>query len=176
MILVGISIGSVLIGLRKFEPIENYVIANEKYTEDKYTFDMKDDLKITNYTSQIEYIENDSNEVTVTIKHSNHYDTDYSITGNTIIFSCYQDNSKIIQIFNDLIEDMNNKWIVNYDKVEMYVYSSKENIEKIKGNNKRTGSFILSENVGEYNSGTSGHLILDENIDLDVKVEKNISH
>lgn len=184
MILAGISIGSVLIGLRNFESIEKYVITDERYQEDKYTFEMKDDLKITNYTSKIKYIENNSEEVTVIIKHSSHYDTDYSINGNNLLFSCYQNNSKILQMINDLVEDVNNKWIVNYDKVEMYVYSSKENIEKLKENNETKGGLILSncsessltsqENVNEHNSGGSGHLILD--MDLDIKVEKNIAH
>lgn len=144
LILAGIGIGCALIGIKDFEYIEEYNIVN-----DKYTFEMSENLGIISWNDETEYIENNSNEVTIIVKHSNHYNTKYYINNEKLHFHCYHDDSKMFEIINNTIEDLKNKKIVNYDKIKIYVYSSKENIKKIKENSKDEGGLILTNPINE---------------------------
>lgn len=92
---------------------------------------MTENLSIDTYCN-IEYIENNSNKVTVIYEHSKYYETYYNIINQRIYF--YRGEANIHEIINDTIKDINNKEIKDYSKRKLYVYSSKENIEKIKNN------------------------------------------
>ncbi|MCI9063758.1 MAG: helix-turn-helix transcriptional regulator [Clostridia bacterium] len=132
LILGGISIGLVCIGMTQFNYIDNPSEINQ--VEDVFEVKMKENLSIDNWNDNIEYIETDSNEVKIVIKHSKYHKAYISNHKDNIILNYYEDDTKIMDIIRDSIKDINNKEIKNYYEPEIYVYTSKDNINKIKQN------------------------------------------
>lgn len=167
LVLIGIGTGAILGGLTQFE----YVNANKKV--DEYTFEMTDKLLIWSRYFDIEYVENDLNNITIKFEHPEFYLTNcYMFNDKTyeydkIHLDCYEDNTKKLQAIRGAIADINSKKIRNYEKTKIYVYTSKENQEKIK-QNKIEYDKKVQERVDKYkrnhSSGVSGTLLLDEDI------------
>lgn len=128
----GISIGIMLIGFTKFNYIENDEILSN---EDIYTFEMTDNLSINFWNdNNLEYIENDSDEVKIIVKYSEYYNTKVINKNNTIEIHNYSNDIKTIDMIRTYIEDINNKKIQDYGITKIYVYTSKENIDKLEAN------------------------------------------
>lgn len=139
--LVGMSIGFVCIGITEFNYIENSEINNE--IEEVYNIEMKDNLSINSWRN-IEYIETDSKEVKIVVKHSRYYNIDMINNKGNIYFHYNQDYNKSMEEIRQSIKDINNKEIKNYSNYTIYVYSSKSNLEKFKKNQKLyTNAMIL---------------------------------
>lgn len=133
LVLAGLSIGMILIGITKFNIVEKPNTETE--IEDVYNIQMTDNLLINGWNKNIEYIETDSNEVKVVVKHSKYYKTDLENINETIDIYTYQDNSKFMDSIRNIINDINNKEIKSYYNNPMItVYTSKDNIEKMKQN------------------------------------------
>ena len=121
LILGGISIGMILIGITQFNYIEDAEINNS--IEDVYEFKMTDDLSIDYYSGYIKYIEEDSENVKIVVKHSKYYSTDIINKNDTIDIYCNQDASKFMEAVRDVIQDINNKEIKEYSITTIYVYA-----------------------------------------------------
>ena len=142
------------IGIARFNYIENPEENNE--IEEVYNVEMKDDLSII-HPYNVEYIETDSNDIKIVVKHSKYYNakiinnkamsidelldskiqTDIiidQILGNSIEIYVLQDDTKVIEKLRKNIKDVNNKEIKDYSNYKVYVYTSKENIEKLRRN------------------------------------------
>lgn len=161
LVLAGIGIGMVCIGISKFNYIENPEENNE--IEETFNIEMKDNLSIRYPYYNIEYIETDSNEVKILVKHSKYYSTEIihnratnqamsideilenstqngiiidQILGNdnSIEIHVSQDDTKAMEQLRQTIKDINNKEFKDYSNYKVYVYTSKENIEKLKNN------------------------------------------
>ena len=130
LVLVGISIGLIPIGISKFNYIEN----PESNIEDVYNLEMTDNLSINCWNDNVEYIETDINEVRIVVKHSKYYKSKITNRGEAIYVHYSTEDSKVMENIRDNIKDINNKEIKNYYNSTIYVYASKENIEKIKQN------------------------------------------
>ena len=134
LLLAGGGIGLVIGGLTQFE----YVNVNNK--QDEYIFEMNDKLIIWDSACDIEYIENEQDNITVRFEHPEFCATNYSTQISKkynyieIFFHCYKDDTKTLEAFNSFIEDINNKEIRDYERTKIYVYTSKENIKKINQN------------------------------------------
>lgn len=135
LILAGLSIGMILIGITQFNYIEESNINTE--IEDVYNVEMTENLIINGWNSNIDYIETDLNEVKIVVKHSKYYNTNMINENETIDLYCIQDNSKVMEVIRDNIKDINNKEIKDYYNPTIYIYSSKDNIEKIKQNKQK---------------------------------------
>ncbi len=154
LVLAGIGIGMMSIGIARFNYIENPEENNE--IEEVYNVEMKDDLSII-HPYNVEYIETDSNDIKIVVKHSKYYNakiinnkamsidelldskiqTDIiidQILGNSIEIYVLQDDTKVIEKLRKNIKDVNNKEIKDYSNYKVYVYTSKENIEKLRRN------------------------------------------
>ena len=127
VITFGLGMGILLIGLKDFKIGSDYSNKTEKIIE------MNDNLYFDGYY-EIDFVEEDRNDLRVVIEHCKH-----SVAG----VSYYdEDTNKVAQIYisfnetiNDLIKDINDKMILTiYDNARVTVYTSKENIEKIKEN------------------------------------------
>ena len=156
LVLAGIGIGMISIGITNFNYIENPEENNE--IEEIYNIEMKDNLSIR-HPYNIEYIETDSNEIKIVVKHSKYYSAEIAnykamsidevleeytqtdmiidqILGNENLIDIYllPNNTKKGDMIRKTIKDINNKEIKDYSNYKVYVYTSKENIEKIRKN------------------------------------------
>lgn len=131
LLLAGIGIGMFCIGITEFDYIYNL----ENAEETVFGVQMADDLSI-NYWNNVEYIETEIANIKIVVKHPNHLEA-YAKNDNEVINIGYrQKNENIMQEIRDSINDINNKKIRNYYPT-VYVYASKENIEKLISNGKR---------------------------------------
>lgn len=128
----GIGIGMFLIGITKFNYIEDANINNE--VEDVYNIPMTENLSIIGWNSAIKFVETDSPDIKIVVKHSKYYKTNIYNEKETIELYCAQDDSKVMETIRDIIKDINNKEIKDYYNPTIYVYASKDNIEKMKQN------------------------------------------
>lgn len=147
LVLAGISIGMILIGITNFNYIEDVNINNG--IEDVYNIQMTENLSISGWGSVIEFIENDSSDVKIVIKHSKYYKTKIYNENETIELYCFQDDSKIMEAIRDTIKDINNKEIKDYYNPTIYVYASKDNIEKMKKNQESKYEKIRESELNE---------------------------
>ena len=142
LVLAGISIGLICIGITRFKYIENPEENGE--VEEVYNVEMSDNLCMRNYWRDIQYIETDSNEVKIVVKHSKYYNVDVIEDRGNIYFHMKE---KAMEEIRQTIKDINNKEIKNYSNHKVYVYTSKDNIEKIKRN--KPGAISITELIGE---------------------------
>ncbi len=170
LVLAGIGIGISIIGFTRFEYIEEA----EKYQiEDTYIIQMSDNLSIARWYD-IEYIEDNSNEITVKVKHSKYTKANISNRNETVYIYHNSDGSKIFESLKEFYNDIQNKKIKNYyTSPKVYVYTSKENIEKIKQNEKEKHNQELEEKINNLNEEI---LELEkENRRLEVKIQQKDS-
>lgn len=139
LIIMGIGSGFVIIGIKDFNIINK--IPAEDIVEDIFEFDMTENLSIDSkrysWYSNIEYIETDFDKVKVEVTHAKYQKCYYDLdsVNNTINIYSMQENSVIMETIREVIEGINNKEIKNYDYIgEIKVYTSKENIDKLKQN------------------------------------------
>ena len=134
LILAGISIGMIFIGITEF----NYIPSpNEKnIVEDVYEYEMSENLSIGCWNCILNYKETDSEKIRIVVEHSEYMKTKILNNGytQTIEVYCIADEAKIMETFRNIVEDINNKEIVEYSVPVMNVYASKENIERLKQN------------------------------------------
>ena len=132
LIIAGISIGMILIGITKFNYITDSNVRNT--IEDVYEYDMSKNLSMNNLVYPINYVETNSNKVKIVVKHSKYVATTIYEYNETLEVECRPSSSSIMEIIRDTIKEINNKEIIEHSYPEVYVYSSKENINKIKQN------------------------------------------
>lgn len=135
LILIGVGIGFITIGITPFNYIDD--IDSKYYIEDVQTLQMRDDLIIDDiYFGSVEYIESDSNDVKIVCKHSKYYEFEINnlYKENIIYIHFYENRSNLMDQLRASIDNINNKQIVDYSKSKVYVYASKDNIEKLQKN------------------------------------------
>ena len=180
--LIGIGIGTILGGLTQFE----YIDANKKI--DEYTVEMTDKLMIESSFYDVEYIENNSDSITIRFE-----GPEFSITNcymqksekfdyNRIRFNWYNDSAKTMESIKSFINDINNKKLRNHDRTKIYVVTSKENHEKLK-QNKIEYDKEIEENIknlnnnmygtSSYGSSHAGPLLLEYNLKWEDQYEIN---
>ena len=177
-----IGIGTILGGLTQFE----YIDANKKI--DEYTVEMTDKLMIESSFYDVEYIENNSDSITIRFE-----GPEFSITNcymqksekfdyNRIRFNWYNDSAKTMESIKSFINDINNKKLRNHDRTKIYVVTSKENHEKLK-QNKIEYDKEIEENIknlnnnmygtSSYGSSHAGPLLLEYNLKWEDQYEIN---
>ncbi len=155
LVMVGAGLGISFVSYSKFDFVkeENEKEILNKVTRETIKLTDKEKNSITfdcdenHYCSSIEYEVNENLKdiVLVDIKHNDKYDyyfryyTYYEADEIIHIYSVLPAlrDYNLMQIYNKLIEDLKNKVTRDYSKyprVELKVYSSSENIEKIKNN------------------------------------------
>ncbi len=154
LVLAGMGIGMISIGIANFNYIENPEENNE--IEEVYNMEMKDALPIK-HPYDVEYIETDSSEIKIVVKHSKYYSAEIinnramsidevleehaqtgiiidQILGNSMEIYVSPNNTKKGDMIRQTIKDINNKEIKDYSNYKVYVYTSKENIKTIREN------------------------------------------
>ena len=172
LILAGLSIGMILIGITQF----NYIPGpNEKNTvEDVYEYEMTEKLSLNSWNCMLNFIETDSDKIKIVVQHSEYMKT--KINNNehiqTIEVYCITDETKIMETFRNVVEDINNKEIVDYSVPVMNVYASKENMEKLKQNEMTKYETSIERELDRFNQ--ENQELQNEIIELEDKlVEKD---
>lgn len=135
--LLGSGIGFVISGIPDFKFIND--LSNENFIESKNTIPMTDNTFIHDFWyANIEYVETNNNVVEVVYKHSKHFDIlMHENYDESIEFYLVESYTDPFEFINEIITDINNKQIINYQKVDLKIYASKENIEKLKANKRQ---------------------------------------
>ena len=133
LVLAGISTGLIIIGMTKFDYTNEEKVVNDLQTE--YNIDMEEGLLLTSPIYKIEYVETDLENIKIIVKHSKYYGaglvTDFITSSKEISIS--QKDRNFIDVLKYIIDSINNKELLrDYYSPEVYVYASKENIEKLK--------------------------------------------
>lgn len=133
LILIGIGIGIIFIGASEFEVIAN--TDSEIFVREEYTIQMQDNLFLEDWHNNIEYIESDNNDIKIVYKHTPYYNIKISYNvDNYVYFYSYPDYDNIMDILKDSVKDINNKKIIDYSNYKIYIYTSQENIQKLRDN------------------------------------------
>ena len=132
VVVAGISIGIMIISIKDFDYVRDL---NSKYfIEEETIIPMRDDILIDDFY-KVEFIENNSNDISIKCIHSYQYKFEINTASDGIIyFSTYQDDINLLDMLRKNIEDFNNKKIIDHDEYKIYISTTKENIEKIKSN------------------------------------------
>ena len=134
-IAIGIGVGLIVISIKDFNYIRD--IQSNYYFDEVKTIPMEDNLVIDNFYN-IEFIESNSNDLTVTCRHSKQYKFEINYDwDNHIYFSIYEDDTNLLKHLRENLQSFNNKIIVDHSEYKIYISTTKENIEKIKENNQK---------------------------------------
>lgn len=158
IIIIGISIGIMILSIKDFNYIRD--LESKYYLTDSMIVPMRDDILFSDYYD-IEFIESDLfNDLNIICKHSKDYKFEINYIGDgSVHFSIYQDDSNLISYLRGIIKDFNNKIIVDNSIYKIYIYTTKENIEKIRENRKNAYESsqaiydeieILEDRINEY--------------------------
>lgn len=133
LVIMGIGIGLLLFSIPKF----NLVNVDDKdyFVTDEMIYQMNDNMVIHDYY-KLTYIETNSNDVKIECTHSKIYDVSFK-ENNYSYISVERNIDNELNFIKTVIKDISNNKIVNYDDMSVIVYTSKQNIEKLKFNKEK---------------------------------------
>ena len=136
VIFLGFGGGICALGITNISFTEN--LSQEELTTQKIELEMKDNLvlNLEQYKNEVEYIESSNQNIIIEVSHSKYLTThiyEYSDTGIEMI--TYPDEYQIFDMIKAYIIDLNNYEIKDREVIVTKVYTTKENIEKLKINN-----------------------------------------
>ena len=129
LILFGVGVGLTCLGILDFEYInENN---NPNYIETTEIIKMSDNYYIE-HMYNVEFIESSNDDLKLVFVHPDFYSVECIISNDSIWFNDYDVDG--IKIINRVIDDFNNRKIMEYGYFKVKVYTNKENINKLKEN------------------------------------------
>lgn len=160
LILGGIGIGLFFTGISKFKVVQNM---ND---ETIFNFEMSDVIFFFADT-KIKYVESDNKDIKVVIKHNKLNNISYSIDSDgSVYFYNYSDDS--FELLRDQVKNINEYKIVDYNTVEIYIYTNSKNIETIQAHQEQYYNSIKEREdlVNELNTCTLSKQELEDNYQL----------
>lgn len=130
LILFGVGGGLMLIGITKFDIIDNISLDNETTK----TIEMNDNLAFIDNNLSIDYVESNDQDVKIVVNTSDYYLVDVVNHTDIYHFYYYSNSSKIMDLIRKQIKNINDKKIVDYSSYDITIYTSKENIIKLQDN------------------------------------------
>ena len=129
---LGISSGLILLGTLNFKVVKN----DDLFKTETIQFKMEDNLFFDVY-QDIEFIETDIDNIQLEYKVINLFDVKSYKTYNNRVY-LHSFCSDPINLIKEIINNLNDKKIISFDSelADIKIYASKENIEKIKNNEK----------------------------------------
>lgn len=129
LILFGVGVGLTCLGILDFEYInENN---NPNYIETTEVIKMRDNYYIE-HMYNVEFIESSNDDLKLVFVHPDFYNIECIISNGSIWFNDYDVDG--IKIINRIIDDFNDRKIMEYGYFKVKVYTNKENINKLKEN------------------------------------------
>ena len=145
LIMIGVGTGISLIGIKDFNIVNT--LDNSRYIQVEETLEMKDNSYFRYYGEE-NFIETDSKDIKIVITHTPfmEYELNQYENGHIELWyhRAYDMGFKEVRTF---IDDINNKRIVDYYNFDVKIYTSKENIKKLKENKEK----IIQEETEYYN-------------------------
>lgn len=133
LLIFGSGIGFTLLGFKEFDVINKN---DEKYfVKDVKEFNMDDISLISQYYGYLNYIPSDNSNIKIEVTHPIITDIEYTIEDKMlhIIYSNPSDDN-FMEIVRFCLDTINDKKIYDYDVHEINVYTTLENIDKLKKN------------------------------------------
>lgn len=133
-IMFGIGLGIMSIGITSFDIITD--INSDDFIVEKKKIEMSDNLFFHD-DYNLKFVESENDSLMIELYHSKitNFSIDKYNDSNMIGISFYE-NINGIDVLNTIIEDINNKKIIDYGNYEIIVYTNKENISKLNANKK----------------------------------------
>ena len=134
LVMFGVGIGLVIVGALNFEYIENdKSILKTDYME----IDMKDNLIFGYHYPEVKYIESNNDNIKIEYTLNKYCEINHSDLSDNV-FHMWASCENPIKLIKEVINNFNNKKIVsiNNQLQDVKVYTTKENIEKLKKNYK----------------------------------------
>ncbi|MBR1377168.1 MAG: helix-turn-helix transcriptional regulator [Bacilli bacterium] len=130
LISMGIGSGLIFIGIKDFDIPTT--IDHVNYISKTIHLDMEDNLLI-DYSCcyDIEYITEVRDDIKLELIHTKYNDIDIIKNDNIINFDIDYKDEDIMDMLRTQIEDINNKVFIDYGKISIKVYASKENMSKL---------------------------------------------
>lgn len=96
---------------------------------------MTEDTYINSYYKEIEYIESSNQDIKIVINKTDYFTIDlYEYPNNNYNFHYELSKENFSKLINQTIKDINNKEFIDYSNYEIKIYTSKDNINKLKQN------------------------------------------
>ncbi len=129
LIIFGTGCGMGFIGFSEFKFLK------DKSIESTEVISMNDHLIIPNYrVEKLKFVETDFNDIKIVAHHSNYYQLVVEKEDNFIhIYLGYKYEDTLKQ-FRSQLQNINKKELIDYDSYEITIYTSIENIKKLKDN------------------------------------------
>lgn len=131
LIMVGIGFGFIFISIKDFDVVSTD--SSKYFITDKYDVQMADDLLIQGYPT-VHYIESYDENLKVEVKHSEYIKVEMNQDNNLLHFRDIPIYDNAMELFRYELEAFNDKKIVDYSDIRIDIYTTKENIEKLKQN------------------------------------------
>lgn len=132
LIIVGLGLGIMIKGLSEFELISDF--DSGYYVTLEKEFKMEDNLFFHSYFTNVDYIETDDEDIKIIYSSSKLQQFEFvRVEDGYYIMSDISDFYEF-DFIKEIIKDFNNKKIVDYQKSNISIYTSKENIKKLKEN------------------------------------------
>ena len=151
IILFGIGIGLTITSTLEFKVIDE--ITDKHYHIEEKTIPMNDNLYFIDYFKGIDYIESTNQDIKIKITTSDYFDiTLTEHTTNSYYFNTNIPSKNITKLLKQSIKNLNNKEIVDYSNYKIEIYTTKENIQKLKENlnNIHSQENTYQETIQEY--------------------------
>ena len=132
LIVLGAGCGLIVLGTVNFDVVAPN---DDMYKTEEFEYEMRDDFLIsTHYNSNIEYVEEDRDNIRVDYYLLKYFDVDSHMNDNVLVYWSYSDNP--MKIAREVIKNANNRKLIPFDSSieKITVYGSSSNIEKIKNN------------------------------------------
>ena len=146
LILVGLGGGLFCIGLLDFKFIDGN--DNPTLIQTTEVLKMSDDLFIDHW-SRVEFVESSNNDLKIVYTHPSFYKVQYVEEGNNGIWFNDYDVDVVLAI-KSFIDNFNDKKLIAYNPYSITVYTTKENIDKLKENKNSYYHNVNEENLRNY--------------------------
>ena len=132
LIILGAGCGLIVLGTVNFD----IVAPNDSmYKTEEFEYEMRDDFRVnTHYNSNIEFVEEERDNIRVDYYLLKYFDVDSHMNENVLYYWSYSDNP--MKVAREVIKNANNKKLISFDSniEKITIYASSSNIEKIKNN------------------------------------------
>lgn len=129
LIIFGSGVGLTCIGFLDFDYISED--ENTNYIETVEVIKMRDDYYIE-HMFNVEFVESDNTDLKIVVSHPDFHKVECIISNNNIWFNDYDVDG--IKIINKIIDDFNDRKIMEYGYFKVKIYTTNENINKLKEN------------------------------------------
>lgn len=133
LITLGIGIGLTITSILNLKITDN--LDNRAYNQVEYNIPMTEDTYINSYYKEIEYIESSNQDIKIVINKTDYFIiTLHEFSKNNYNFHYELSKENFLKLINQIIKDINNKEFIDYSNYEIKIYTTKDNINKLKQN------------------------------------------